>query len=91
MVPVSAVQKSGPGGLRSKATMEPALRELEELDRVRVARGIGKAKVIKVNPALLGFEVAVPAVIAAIGGDLGRKTAGTAKTAPSTSTFEKFA
>ncbi len=88
MVPVSAIQKSGPGCLRSKETMEPALRELEELDRVRLARGIGKAKIIKVNPALLGFAAAVIAVPAVIGGERDRKTAKTSKTATATSTRE---
>ena len=89
MVSVSAVQKSGPGGLRSKATMEIALRELEELDRVRLARGIGKAKIIKVNPSLLGFAAAVIAVPAVIGDERDRKTAKTAITATATSTREQ--
>lgn len=90
MVPVSAVQKSGPGALRSKATMEPALRELEELGRVRVARGIGKAKIIKLNPSLLGFAAAVIAVPAVIGGERDRKTAKTAITATATDIVEKL-
>jgi putative DNA primase/helicase len=64
LVPVSAIQKSGPGSLRSKERMEIAVRELEELNRAQMVRGIGKAKNIKVNPALLGFAVAVFAVIA---------------------------
>jgi len=52
-VPVSAIQKSGPGRLRSKATIEPAVRELEEAARARLARGIGKARMVELNPALL--------------------------------------
>lgn len=51
-VPVSAVQKSGPSGLREKAALDPALRELAELGRVRLIRE-GRAKTIDINPALL--------------------------------------
>jgi putative DNA primase/helicase len=51
-VPVSAIQKSGPGRLREKAKLEPALRELTELGRVRQIRD-GRAKAIAINPALL--------------------------------------
>jgi len=86
MVPVSAIQKSGPSGLRSKAQMEIAVRELEELNRTRMVRGIGKARIIKVNPALLGFAAAVIDDIAVIESGRGRKTAKTAKTAAATAT-----
>ena len=51
-VPVSAIQKSGPGRLREKAKLEPALAELDDLGRVRVIRD-GRAKTIDINPALL--------------------------------------
>ena len=64
-VPVSAVQKAGPGKLRSKATLGSAISELEALDRVRLIKGPGKARTIEINPALLAAAViAVPAVIA---------------------------
>jgi putative DNA primase/helicase len=51
-IPVSAIQKGGPGRLREKAKLEPALKELTELGRVRVIRD-GRAKTIDINPALL--------------------------------------
>jgi putative DNA primase/helicase len=57
-VPVSAIQKSGPGRLREKAKLEPVLRELADLGRVRQIRD-GKAKTIDINPALLS-EVGAP-------------------------------
>ena len=52
-VPIAKLQQFGPGGLRSKATIETALRELEEAGRARPERE-GKRKMIAVNPALLG-------------------------------------
>jgi putative DNA primase/helicase len=51
-VPVSAIQKSGPGRLRQKAKLEPALGELAELGRAQSIRD-GRAKTIAINPALL--------------------------------------
>jgi putative DNA primase/helicase len=51
-VPIAKLQQGGPGGLRSKATIETAMRELEEADRARWMRN-GKRKMIAVNPALL--------------------------------------
>jgi putative DNA primase/helicase len=51
-VPIAKLQQGGPGGLRSKATIETAMRELEEADRARWVRN-GKRKMIAVNPALL--------------------------------------
>ncbi len=51
-VPMSAIQKSGPGRLREKAKLEPALAELADLGRVRLIRD-GRAKTIDINPALL--------------------------------------
>jgi len=53
LVPIAKLQQFGPGGLRSKATIETALRELEEAGRARAERE-GKRKMIAVNPALLG-------------------------------------
>lgn len=53
LVPIAKLQQFGPGGLRSKATIETALRELEEAGRARLQRE-GKRKLIAVNPALLG-------------------------------------
>ena len=53
LVPIAKLQQFGPGGLRSKATIEIALRELEEAGRARAERE-GKRKMIAVNPALLG-------------------------------------
>ena len=53
LVPIAKLQQFGPGGLRSKATIETALRELEEAGRARTERE-GKRKMIAVNPALLG-------------------------------------
>jgi putative DNA primase/helicase len=51
-VPIAKLQQGGPGGLGSKATIETAMRELEEADRARWMRN-GKRKMIAVNPALL--------------------------------------
>ncbi|MBW8458642.1 MAG: DUF3987 domain-containing protein [Thiobacillus sp.] len=53
LVPIAKLQQFGPGGLRSKATIETALRELEEAGRARPEKE-GKRKLIAVNPALLG-------------------------------------
>ena len=53
LVPIAKLQQFGPGGLRSKATIETAMRELEEAGRARPERE-GKRKLIAVNPALLG-------------------------------------
>jgi putative DNA primase/helicase len=52
LVPIAKLQQGGPGGLRSKATIETAMRELEEAGRARWVRD-GKRKMIAVNPALL--------------------------------------
>lgn len=50
-VPTREAQRLGP--VRDKERLMAALRELEELDRVRVAQE-GRRKAIKVNPALAG-------------------------------------
>lgn len=52
LVPIAKLQQGGPGGLRSKAAIETALRELEELGRARLVKA-GRRKAIEVNPALL--------------------------------------
>jgi putative DNA primase/helicase len=51
MVPAREAQRLGP--VRDKEKLTAALRELEELDRVRVAQE-GRRRIIKVNPALAG-------------------------------------
>ncbi len=51
-VPIAKLQQGGPGGLRSKATIETAMRELEEAGRARWVLD-GKRKMIAVNPALV--------------------------------------
>lgn len=57
VVPVAAVQKSGPAKLRGKSDMEAAVAKLAELDRARLVGGQGKAKNIEINPALLAAAV----------------------------------
>lgn len=52
LVPIAKLQQGGPCGLRSKATIETAMHELEEAGRARLVRD-GKRKMIAVNPALL--------------------------------------
>ena len=52
LVPIAKLQQFGPGGLRSKDTIEAAMRELVEAARARWVRD-GKRKTIAVNPALL--------------------------------------
>jgi putative DNA primase/helicase len=52
LVPIAKLQQGGPAGLRSKATIETAMRELAEAGRARWVR-YGKRKMIAVNPALM--------------------------------------
>jgi putative DNA primase/helicase len=52
MVPIAKLQQGGPGGLRSKATIDTAMRELETSGRARWVRD-GRKKIIAMNPALL--------------------------------------
>lgn len=52
IVPRREVQRCGPNGLRDKAALEGALRELAEAGRVRVVHE-GRRKEILVNPALI--------------------------------------
>ena len=58
LVPIAKLQQGGPGGLRSKATIETTVRELEDAGRARWVRD-GKRKMIAVNPALVieGAEI----------------------------------
>ena len=51
-VPTRKVQQFGPGGLRERTVIDQAIRELEELGRVRLVRE-GRRKDILVNPALI--------------------------------------
>jgi putative DNA primase/helicase len=52
IVPTKKLQQFGPGGLREKTAIESAMRELEELNRARLARD-GRRRIIEVNPALV--------------------------------------
>lgn len=51
-VPTREVQRHGPGGLRDKAVISEAVKELAELGRARLVQD-GKKKLIQINPALL--------------------------------------
>jgi len=51
-VPMKTVEQYGPSGLREKAAIESAMRELKELGRARSVKD-GRRKIIEVNPALL--------------------------------------
>ncbi len=51
-VPMSAAQKAGPSGLRTKAAIEAAVGELAQLHRARLNKS-GHARQIEVNPTLL--------------------------------------
>ena len=52
-VPTRELQRHGPGGLRDKAIIADAIKELAELGRARLVQD-GKKKLIQMNPALLG-------------------------------------
>ena len=52
LVPIAKLQQGGPGGLRSKAAIETAMRELEDSYRARWLQE-GRRRMIAVNPALL--------------------------------------
>jgi len=56
-VPTRTIQQFGPGGIREKAAIEAAARELDELGRARIVQQ-GRRKEVRVNPALLngGFS-----------------------------------
>jgi len=51
------------GPLRKRDTLDAAIRELAELDRLQVRRD-GKRATLAINPALLGFEGAQPCKVA---------------------------
>ena len=51
-VPTREVQRHGPGGLRDKAIINDAIKELTELGRARLVQD-GKKKLIQLNPALV--------------------------------------
>jgi hypothetical protein len=51
-VPRREVQRFGPSGLREKASIDDAVKELTELGRARMLKD-GKKKFIQINPALL--------------------------------------
>jgi len=52
-IPTQEVQQLGPNGLREKAVIDTAMKELEDLGRAQRLHE-GKRKFIAVNPALLG-------------------------------------
>ena len=54
-VSTRAVQQFGPCGLRDKAVMAEAVKELAALGRARLALD-GKRRAIEINPALLAGE-----------------------------------
>ena len=51
-VPTGKVQQFGPGGLRDKATINEAVKELAELGRARLVQD-GKKRLIQIRPELL--------------------------------------
>lgn len=52
LIPIAKLQQGGPGGLRSKATIESVMREMREAGRARWVQE-GKRKMVAVNPALI--------------------------------------
>jgi putative DNA primase/helicase len=56
-VPTREIQRCGPNGLRDKAVIADAIKELADLGRVKLVQD-GKKKAVQINPALL---VGVPA------------------------------
>jgi putative DNA primase/helicase len=52
IVPTRSVQQFGPGGLRDRAAIEAAARELESLSRCRLVQD-GRKRYIEINPLLL--------------------------------------
>ena len=55
IIPTREAQRLGPGCVRTKDRLTAALRELEDMDRLRIAKE-GRRKIIRVNPYLLGIE-----------------------------------
>lgn len=56
-LPTREIQRCGPGGLRDRAVIADAIRELSELGRARLTQE-GKKRSVQINPALLA-EVTV--------------------------------
>jgi len=56
IVPGSYIQQYGPSGLRAKATVEAALSELVDRERVRCVK-VGKRNTVHINPALLAGDL----------------------------------
>ena len=56
IVPIGRIQQFGPSSLRSKATIQAAMEELEGLGRARSVKA-GKRISTHVNPALLGGDL----------------------------------
>ena len=54
-VSTKTVQQFGPSGIREKAVVEAAVRELEDLGRAKLIQN-GRRKDIRINPALLDWE-----------------------------------
>lgn len=55
-VPTRQIQQFGPGGLRDKATLTEAIKELAELGRARLVQD-GKKRAVQINPALFAAAV----------------------------------
>lgn len=51
-VPTREIQRCGPNGLRDKAVIEEAIKELADLGRAKLVQD-GKKKAVQINPALL--------------------------------------
>ena len=51
-VPTREMQRMGPGGLRDKAALNEAIKELSELGRAKLIQ-VGKKRAVQINPALL--------------------------------------
>lgn len=58
-LPRRSIQNEGPNPVRSRTVLDAALAELEEAGRVREV-AIGKRKLVRVNPALLGGADGAP-------------------------------
>jgi len=56
-VPTREIQHGGPSGLREKAVLDPAIKELIQLGRAKLVTE-GKKKFVRINPALLVKGVA---------------------------------
>ncbi len=61
-VSTTHIQKFGPGRIRKKPELEPALAELVSCNRARVVTSPGTKKCLQIHPELLQPTAAVPAV-----------------------------